>query len=380
VATWIHISLVFVTIMAVPFTSLRWFTTDVLLYLGVEQNIATMAGTYTVYAQSVLIFDLWYHTFRVYYASQAIVVPDAINDILFIFVAFFFIYIACFRMDAGIVGAAIAVAATWSLRTVVFITFCFAMGYHKKTWYTPSAKEIFVWSRWRILIGMVVPAGLAGVAEQAQLQASMLISARNGTVVAAGHALVSNVVMLSFMFAFSTAGATGIRVARFLGQGNPQAAKFASYAGISLVGGINAACGLFFAFFLPTYARMASSDEEVWDQVDRVRWLGGMNVTVLGGMIVTANVIMKQGRPHIVGAVVPVFTWFIGLPLSYNLAPTHGVLGIAVGMFVGYTLAFISLFIVFLHSDWEHLAKVAQDRAEAFKSAPVPGDNAAAQK
>jgi len=275
------------------------------------------------------------------------------------------------------VGAAIAVACTWSLRTIVYIAACFFMGYHKKTWYTPSAEEIFVWHRWRILIGMLVPAAFAGVAEQVQLQASMLIAARQGDIVAAGHALVGNCIMLSFMFAYSTAGATGQRVARFLGEGRPDAAKFASFAGVTLVGGVNSICGILFAIFLPTYARMASHDPLVWEQVDNVRWMGAVNITMLGGMVVSANVIMKQGRPGVVGATVPLFTWGIGLPVSYNLAPTYGVLGISIGMGLGYGLAMLTLCVILYRSDWPRLANLARERAEAFKSAPVPGSDVA---
>merc|ERR1719330_371117 len=270
VATWVHISLVFCTVMSLPFMSLRWLTTDVLLFMGVGAEVAEMAGTYTIYAQSVLIFDLWYHTFRVYYASQGIVLPDAINDVVFIFVAFINVYIACNWFNAGIIGAALASALTWALCTVVFITGTFLAGLHKKTWHAPESKEIFVWNRWKIFIGMIIPAAFAGIAEQAQLQASMLIAARSGVAITAGHALVGNVVLFSFMIAFSAAAATGIRVARFLGEGNASAARFAAHAGILLVGGANTLMGLMFSVILPRYARIASSDPAVWHQVDRV--------------------------------------------------------------------------------------------------------------
>jgi len=364
VATWCHITFVYVTIMAIPFTILRWFTTPVLLSLGVEPVIAENAGTFTIYAQSVLVFELWYHTFRTYFASQTIVLPDACINFLFVGVWFLCAHVAVNVLDGGIIGAALAQASAWVLQAAAFIGFSFAMGYHKKTWYTPDWREIFVASRWRTLTGQLIPAAIAGLLEQLQMQALTLISAQISDTQAASQTLCNTLNNLCFMFAVGTSGGTGIRVGRFLGEGRGSAAKFTAWAGSTLVCAVNGFFGLLTLVLLPTYARIASTDPLVWEQIDRARWVVACNITLLGSFAVIANVIMKQGRAHLVAMSVPVCTWFLGIPTSYYGAHHFGLFGIYLGGSVGYGTAFVVLLTAFIRSDWDSIAEQARQRAE----------------
>jgi len=365
VATWCHITFVYVTIMAIPFTILRWFTTPVLLSIGVDPVIAENAGVFTIYAQSVLVFELWYHTFRTYFASQTIVLPDAFINFLFVGVWFLCAHVAVNVLDGGIIGAALAQATAWVLQAFAFIGFSFAMGYHKKTWYTPDWREIFVASRWRTLTGQLIPAAIAGLVEQLQLQALTLISAQIGATQSAAQTLCNTLNSLCFMFAVGTSGGTGIRVGRFLGEGRASAAKFTAWAGSTVVCAVNSFFGLMALILLPTYARIASTDPAVWALIDSARWVVACNITLLGSFAVIANVIMKQGRAHLVAMSVPVCTWFLGIPTSYYGAHHFGLFGIYMGASVGYGTAFFVLFIAFIRSDWETIAEQARQRAEA---------------
>lgn len=369
VATWVHITFVYHTLVAIPFSFLRWFTTDVLLALGIEPEVAELAGTYTFYAQSVLVFELWYHTFRAYFAGQTIVVPDAIINLIFVFVWFGCAQIGVNVLDGGIVGAALAQATAWVLQFFVFVGVSFGLGYHKKTWYTPDYKEIFVWSRWKTLLAQLIPAGISGLLEHVQLQAMTLIAATQSEHLAASQTLASGLSFLCFMVAFGTSGGTGVRVGRFLGEGDAQGAKFTAFVGSAMVICCNCLLGLLAGAVLPYYARAASNDPLVWKEVDDAHWLIGFAIMSLGGFVVIANVIMKQGRPHLVGLSVAVCTWVTGIPISFFMAPTYGLLGIWTGMLCGYGMALVTLMYFFLTSDWEAIAQKARTRAEAMKQA-----------
>merc|ERR1719330_2107209 len=238
------------------------------------------------------------------------------------------------------------------------------MGYHKKTWYTPDWREIFVASRWRTLSSQLIPAAIAGLLEQLQMQALTLISAQISDAQAASQTLCNALSNLCFMFAVGTSGGTGIRVGRFLGEGRASAAKFTAWAGSTLVCAVNAFFGLMALILLPTYARIASTDPAVWALIDSARWVVACNITLLGSFAVIANVIMKQGRAHLVAMSVPVCTWFLGIPTSYYGAHHFGLFGIYMGASVGYGTAFFVLMIAFIRSDWETIAARARERAE----------------
>merc|ERR1740121_1414115 len=196
------------------------------------------------------------------------------------------------------------------------------------------------------------------------MQAITLISAQISDTQAASQTLCNTLNNLCFMFAVGTSGGTGIRVGRFLGEGRASAAKFTAIAGSSLVCAVNGFFGLLTLVLLPTYARIASTDPLVWAQIDSARWVVACNITMLGSFAVIANVIMKQGRAHLVAMSVPVCTWFLGIPTSYYGAHHYGLFGIYMGATVGYGTAFFVLFYAFVRSDWDSIAEQARQRAE----------------
>merc|ERR1719499_1574933 len=78
---------------------------------------------------------------------------------------------------------------------------------------------------------------------------------------------------------------------------------------------------------------------------------------------------MKQGRPHVVGLSVVVWTWLLGIPVSYFMAPRYGLVGIWTGITAGYGSALLCLLYFFARSDWDTIAQQARSRAEATKLA-----------
>merc|ERR1719499_138673 len=78
---------------------------------------------------------------------------------------------------------------------------------------------------------------------------------------------------------------------------------------------------------------------------------------------------MKQGRPHVVGLSVVVWTWLLGIPISFLAAPRFGLVGIWAGITAGYGSALLCLLYFFVRSDWDAISQQARSRAEATKLA-----------
>merc|ERR1719410_1821311 len=104
--------------------------------------------------------------------------PNAVVNFVLVPIYFISAHVGVNVMDGGMIGAALAVAFAYVFHFIIFVAVSFALGNHKKTWHAPSWNEIFVRSRWMTLLKQWVPAGIAGIFEQLQMQAVTLIVAQ----------------------------------------------------------------------------------------------------------------------------------------------------------------------------------------------------------
>lgn len=370
VGTWLQIALVGVVVAGIPSMGLRWFTSPILKLLGIRPQLAELAGKFAVWGQTTFLFNTWYYAVQRYYLAQQIVIPDAVVDAIFIFVnvaiVYLFVHVLNFGQD-GIVGAAIGTSVSGLLRLIVYVVYCWGKGFHRDTWFGWSWKEIAHRQRWKTLLKMVGPAAISGLLQQLQFQFCSLLAVRLGPPCAAAFNLCLQLLLLSFVSVFSLGGATGNRLSRLLGAGEPAAARFTCKVGLAACwGGTLFLAGLLAAVMGP-FSRLASHDVRVQMQLQSLRWTAAAATALLGGFISLVTVLSTQGRPHLAAIVTPVTCWAVGFPISYFSSKTRGLLGIFDGLDAGYGLALISLLIPYFMSDWPRLAAKAQKRAEKRK-------------
>ncbi|CAK0826026.1 unnamed protein product [Prorocentrum cordatum] len=273
--TWLQIYIVLALVATVPLAALRWATTPVLKAVGISDDVAQLAGVYTKWSQAAVFFDLCFCAVKEYYAAQGITWPDAFIDAVFLVINISVVYVLVHVYRMGIVGVAIAVSINRFARTLVYVLFCWRMGFHRDGWGGWSCKEIFVWTRWKTLLALTIPAAIGGLAEELQFEVCALLAARMGAVDTAAFNLVLNIFFVTLILGMSIGDATGIRMAHHIGAGNIASAKRACWLGVHIASG----SGLFF-FFLCTVlfepmAHMLSTDPAVQHELKRQKWAAG---------------------------------------------------------------------------------------------------------
>jgi len=364
VGTWLQIALVNTTLMFIPLVSLRLLTTPILSGLGVPQEVAAVAGTFTLWSGLPLIFELWYGPVRVYYASQNIVLPDTMVDTVYIFITGITLWVCLYYYDLGVFGVALAISIKRFLRISTFVGYCWWRGYHRKTWKGWNWSQVWVADRWKLFLKQTIPAMIGGLGEQVHLQASALFAARLGAASSAAFDLVLCLTFLIYALAWACAQGTGIRIARFLGEGRVQQTAHVMRVGMVLLYLMIALCGVTFYFLVDKFARFASTDKQVQDEIISLQILVPFNMLAFGGLIMMAEILMKQGRSYLVGGVMPLCTWGVGLTSSYFFSVALGLRGVLVGHLLGYSLAQLILGWFVLRSDWQALSRRARELAE----------------
>lgn len=378
VGTWLQIALLGVTIAGIPAVALRWLTTPVLKLLSISPQIAELAGKFAVWGQATFFLNAWYYTVQRFYLAQQIVIPDAVVDFIFIFVnvGIVYLFVDVFKWGQdGIVGAALGLSVSNLLRLIVYVLYCWGRGYHRDTWFGWSWKEIAHRERWKTLVKMVGPAAISGLLQQLQFQFCSLLAVRLGPSCGAAFNLCLSLLLLSFTSVFSLGGATGNRLSRLLGAGEPLGARFCSRVGLVACWSATLFMAVLLAAVMGPFSRLASHDLQVQTYLQQLRWTAAAATFLLGGFISMVTIVSTQGRPGLAAIITPIMCWGFGFPISFFSSKTRGLLGIFDGLDIGYGLAFISLLIPYCLSNWPQLAEKAQKRSEAKKRKSVD-DNA----
>jgi len=383
VGIWLQIGLAFTTILFPPLAMLRFFTYDILAFLGVPEAVAQPAGIFTVWSAGALIFELWYSVINKYYYAQSIVLPDAVISIVYIVIAAVLVWFFVYYYDWGVYGLAIALSIKRIMRTLTLVGYCWWMGYHQKTWKGWQFRELFNTYRWTTVLGQAIPAMLGAIAEEAHWQLSALFAARLGPVKSASFDLLMCVAILFYAFVWGLSQGTGILMARHLGQCKPKRSRGVVRVGVFLVYGCLITLSALMYVLNEPFVQLVSTDPLVQQQIRDLRLIASVNMVASGGLILMSEILMKQARPGLVFITMTPCNWLIGLPIAFILSQSMGLMGIFVGHLCGYSLGHIVLGTLVWRSDWNELAKKARMQAKnaaAQQRAPAAAEDRRAER
>lgn len=367
VGTWLQIGLLWLTVLYPPLAIFRFVTGPMLEMGGVPPRVAELSGIFTAWSAPTVICELYYMAVHTYFVCLGVVTPDAVISIVYIGVATFLVWAGVYYFQMSVVGVALALSIKRILRLATLILYCTWQGYHKKTWGGWNWAEMTHSSRWKVFLPMAVPAMIAGIAETLHWSFGALIAARLGASTSAAYDLILTIYILMQSIVGGICAGIGILMARSLGEGRPTRAYEITKVGVALCYGGLMVTSTMFYFLMPVYANFASYDEAVRVQVHSVRLIGSVAMLLSGGTMLIAEVLVKQGRPQVVFTTMPLFTWFVGLPIGFFSSPILGLNGIIWGNVVAYSLAHLVLCHYLWNSDWPTLSKDARIRSEVEK-------------
>ncbi|KAF0719458.1 Aste57867_1020 [Aphanomyces stellatus] len=370
-------------LVSVPIGGLSWNAGYILYRVGIPSTTAHLSDIYCRYCIIGLMPRLLLKNMQSYFQAQHIVVPAAVISVLFVGVDICIKVLLTFGTASwaglGFIGIPLATSATyWLLLSTYTLYMCVLRRYHAPSW---------TWS-WAFLDGTLLKELLAlglpmmggQVFENAQLQICAVFVAMSGQAQLAAH----NSMLELFLFVTSPiyglmTGST-TRIAMYLGAGRPLLAKAVSH--LTLVSIMSIAFCTCVAListqrFLGT---VFSKDPEVIMYIGQIATLGACGYILISffyySMVRTEYVSWKlkesqavlnaQSRtlPVIIGFFVG--AWVIGVPVAYLLGVRGGLglIGVWIGMSLGYVITMSFGAYAVQTSDWEVEAQKAVARFE----------------
>uniref|UniRef100_A0A1J3I6G2 Protein DETOXIFICATION n=1 Tax=Noccaea caerulescens TaxID=107243 RepID=A0A1J3I6G2_NOCCA len=354
------------TLLSVPL-SIIWYNTDhLLLFLGQEKSIATMAGSYARYMiPSIFAYGLLQCLNR-FLQAQNNVYPVVICSGIITSLHILLCWVLVLKSDLGYKGAAVANSISYWLNVVLLFCYVKLSPSCSLTW-TGFSKEalrdILPFMR------LAIPSALMVCLEMWSFELLVLLSGLlpNPVLETSVLSICLNTSATAWMIPFGLSGAASTRISNELGAGNPEVAKLAVRVVMSIAIAESIVIGSVMILIRNIWGLAYSNEAEVVTYVASM-----MPILALGNFLdslqcVLSGVARGCGWQKI-GAFVNLGSYyFVGVPsglllgFHFHIGGRGLWLGIICALFVQVTC----LSLVTIFTNWDEEAKKATKRVES---------------
>ena len=222
-----------------------------------------------------------------------------------------------------------------------------------------------------------LPVAISSLLEEAQVQVVALMAARLGDAPMATHNAVLNVIFVLSSFMWAAAGATQVRMSVHIGAGDMRRAKLVLRIGLgmALVVGLSVSC--MFMAARGDLALLFTKDEEIRHLTGEISTIVGLGYFLLAAFYISMSVLSAQARPGAMALAFFTGAWGVGVPmavvLAFHVEKTKGLVGLWLGLTMGYGVVTIISAVAVWSSDWD---KVLADAKQRSSHAPSSHLNA----
>ncbi|HEY5239275.1 MAG TPA: MATE family efflux transporter [Rhizomicrobium sp.] len=221
-----------VGLLALPLIGVLLLTRPILIALGQQPDLATLAGAFTRALCLGLPFSLGYQVLRNF--ATALGRPRSALTVMAIAIAFNFVgdYALIFghfgMPKLGIVGSGVASACSFAFQffamwAVVSLTPKLRLHRVFRRFHRPD------WTKLAEVFRLGMPIGLTMIFEAMMFNAATLLMGHFGTAAIAGNQVATNVASLTFMVPLGLAMAATVRVGLSAGAGDREGVRRAGY-------------------------------------------------------------------------------------------------------------------------------------------------------
>ncbi|MFT7486133.1 MAG: MATE family multidrug resistance protein [Candidatus Paceibacteria bacterium] len=330
--------LILCAILSIPLALAWMFTSNVLGGLGVDPELAELAGRYAVVQIPGIPFLLGFHALRSWLQGRGIMRPAMwvvfVANGLNVIVNWALIFGHLGFEPHGLVGAGCATAFTQIFMLLGLLLFVRVFDLHKDAWTR--------WSRaaWREVVAiarMGGPIGLQFGFEIWAFKAATLMAEKLGTEAVASHAIVLSLASISFMVPLGISIAASARVGNLIGARKFGDAQTASTAALILGVSSMMVFAILFIVLRDELPRLFNPDPLVVAGAAAILPVAAAFQLFDGLQVVAGGVIRGMGRTRILASVHFIAFYVFGLPLAYYLgvAGDQGLRGIWWGLCLG---------------------------------------------
>ena len=301
--TWLHLSLLYSLLAAVPVAVSWWFTADVLrVALSRRACSETCLALAEAFSQRSLIWlfpTTAYFSLNTFLTCQKIVRPQMAISIAAAALNAVLNYVYIYTLDMGYLGSPIATATT---RWIYALSLVLYISIHRERFgemgvLRPDATAIFNRTRIKAFLAQAVPNQATAMLEQWQLQLISFFAGRLGEVDVATHNGLLNIYFFFSSFMFGMTNATSTRMAIHIGAGSISKAKYVLRIGLvaGLLIGVSVGAG--FAILRNQIGHIYSNAPAVWAATAPLCLLLAGLYLLTAFLYVSFATIDAQGRP-----------------------------------------------------------------------------------
>ncbi|XVF12537.1 hypothetical protein REPUB_Repub08aG0127000 [Reevesia pubescens] len=351
------------------------FATPVLKFLGQEDEVADLAGKFTILTIPQLFsLAIIFPTIKFLQAQTKVNVLAWIGFlalILHIGILWLFINV----LGWGTTGAAIAYDITsWgiALAQVAYVIFWCNEEWNGFSWL--AFKEI--WAFVRLSIASAV---MLCLEVWYMMSMILLVGHLDNAVIAVGSlSICMNLNGWEAMVFVGINAAISVRVSNELGLGHARAAKYSVYVIVFLSLLIGLFCMVILIITRDHFAIIFTSSEEMQRAVSHLAYLLGVTMVLNSVQPVISGVAVGGGWQTLVAYINLGCYYVFGLPLGYLLGykADLGVMGLWGGMIAGTALQTLLLLIVLYRTNWNKEVQQTTERMRMWGGQDISTDNA----
>ncbi|MDB4988910.1 MAG: efflux family protein [Myxococcaceae bacterium] len=321
------------------------YTTEGLLWLGQDPQLAVLAGGYVRAQLFSAPCYLVYSALSTYLGSRGIVhvgiVAMVLANLFNALVAWTLMF-GHFGFPAlGIRGAAIATGLTELLLPCLTALLVVRFKLHQGAW-VPWSRRVVERAALLRQLKLGLPNGVTLALELWAFQLGTILAGRIDHIALGAHAIALNLASLAFMVPLGFSIGTSTHVGQLLGSGERERAQDAAHTALKLLASYALCAGLLFVIARELLPGLYSRDPHVVRAVASVLPIAGAFQLFDGLQAGSSGILRGMGKPQVTALFNLVGYFAIGLPLACYLG-LHTALGLR-GIWIGYAvgLAFVA--------------------------------------
>ncbi|XP_044491602.1 protein DETOXIFICATION 29-like [Mangifera indica] len=338
------------------------FAQQILSLIGQTAAISKAAGTFAVWMIPQLFAYAVNFPIAKFLQSQSKIMAMAVIAAAALILHTFFSWFLMFKLDWGLVGAAVVLNASWWFIDAAQLIYIIG-GTCGQAW------TGFSWKAFQNLWGFVrlsLASAVMLCLEVWYFMALILFAGylKNAEVSVDALSICMNILGWTVMVALGMNAAISVRVSNELGAGHPRTAKFSLVVAVISAFLISLVLSLILIATRNEYPALFSSDSEVIAVVNNLTPMLALCIVINNIQPVLSGVAIGAGWQAVVAYVnigcYYVFGIPLGLILGYKVG--WGVLGIWCGMLSGTIVQTCVLFGMIYKTNWNKEASIAEDR------------------
>lgn len=353
-ATHLNRSRIVVITVSIPCSIFLWFTDQLLLFMGQDDQVSALAAHFTRWNLIGLIPFFLYNCSTSHLRSCQQTKPPLIVNFIGSLLHLALSVLLINYFDLELFGAAIATSINNIVRFVLIELY---FAYHPSLLGHEWTREMFTGIRH--FMGLAIPSFFLVFIEWSCFELMAVIAGWVSTLALSAHVSANNVIAVAYMVPMGIAAATSALTGACLGEGRPDLAARFAVKGISLSIVISSIYGFFLFYYVEPIAHLYTADETALGILIPVIKIIAVYVVFDAINCAEAGVLRGLGKQGLGAKYQTIVMYGILLPLAFALHYEFGLAGIWLASMIGMITNAAGFAFIIWKTDFKECSRIA---------------------